>query len=229
MISGFEDIKLNVILGKIKDLNDREFILNLIERDPLTKLLNRGGFDAHLEAEIKEVERSYNESDNSKNEDVSLLIIDVDFFKDINDKYGHLNGDIVLRAIADILKKNVRPKDIICRWGGEEFAAILPNTAVDEGIKVAERLRKKIEEDCKFYFSNGLLYIIRNDAYLDNKGNEYKIKDKNKIVNVTISVGLSNYKGICENSSELIGCADEALYKAKENGRNKVEGHVKIK
>ena len=124
-------------------------------------------------------------------------MIDIDYFKKFNDKFGHQAGDAVLKQVASILKKNTRISDYVCRYGGEEMAIILPNTAYEETLKNAERIRKAVEET-PFKLS------------LTQEGQ------------VTISLGISSYDGADETAQDIIKRADNALYKAKENGRNQV-------
>jgi diguanylate cyclase (GGDEF)-like protein len=123
---------------------------------------------------------------------VSLILIDVDNFKSINDTYGHITGDQILRQFADILKKDTRGNDIITRWGGEEFAVILPQTDVKEAFKIADRIRGKVEE-----------HIFSHEKI---------------ICNITVSVGIASTKNEADivDTEQLFKIADEALYKAKE-------------
>lgn len=123
---------------------------------------------------------------------VSLILIDVDNFKSINDTYGHITGDQILRQFADILKKDTRGNDIITRWGGEEFAVILPQTDVKEAFKIADRIRGKVEE-----------HVFSHEEI---------------ICNITVSVGIASTKNEADivDTEQLFKIADEALYKAKE-------------
>ena len=123
----------------------------------------------------------------------SVLLIDVDFFKKINDTYGHDKGDFVIKRISNLLKQNIRDSDICARWGGEEFLILVPNNNLDGALILANNLKELIEK------------------------NNFEIKE-----NVTISIGVSTFD---ENSSQekLLKSADIALYKAKENGRNRTE------
>ena len=127
---------------------------------------------------------------------------DIDFFKKVNDNYGHAVGDCVLKTIAKTIKKELREEDIASRYGGEEFIFLLPHTKLDEALVVAERLRKKVEK---------------------KKINveEYNIKDV-KEISVTISIGVSEYNKNDKTPEALYKNADSALYKAKEGGRNRV-------
>jgi len=126
----------------------------------------------------------------------SLIIIDIDFFKKFNDTYGHQVGDAVLRLVATTLKRNVRATDIVCRYGGEEMSIILPNTNKEEAISTAKKLCKKVADN--------------------------KLKISGKEIGVTISLGVSTFPENGQNASEIIDYADSKLYKAKNNGRNRV-------
>ena len=128
---------------------------------------------------------------------LSLIIIDIDFFKKFNDTFGHQSGDAVLRQVAFVLKKNVRMSDIVCRYGGEEMSIILPSTTYNEAVNLANKLCRLVSER-KYKLSNG------------------------KESNVTISLGVSSYGSDGVTPSELIEAADKRLYHAKGNGRNRV-------
>ncbi len=122
---------------------------------------------------------------------VSLILIDIDNFKSINDTYGHITGDQILRQFADILQNNTRGNDVITRWGGEEFAVILPQTDVKEAFKIADRIRKKAEEHIFFY--------------------------EKIICSITVSVGIASTKNKEDiDIEQFFKIADKALYKAKE-------------
>jgi diguanylate cyclase (GGDEF)-like protein len=129
----------------------------------------------------------------------SILIADIDHFKQINDTYGHLAGDAVLRRMADTLRQAVRECDHVGRYGGEEFLIILPNTESDQAIDVAQRIRKEISR-VRFH----------------NDGRE---------LSLTISVGLSQCTDADDSAETVLGRADTALYHAKESGRNQVIEH----
>ena len=155
--------------------------------DGLTGIYNRAVFNDRI---VKEIEKAKREK-----RPLSFLILDIDHFKKINDTYGHQTGDMVLKILAGQIKKVMRDFDFFARYGGEEFVIILPDTDIETAKKIAERIRKKIE----------------NTKFL------YK---KERIV-VTISIGLTHLK---ENDTKktLIERADQALYEAKNLGRNKV-------
>ena len=158
--------------------------------DALTGLNNRRQFEVRLNQEISSAKR--------QKTPLCAMMIDIDFFKKINDTYGHANGDAALKKLAEIIKIQLRESDIASRYGGEEFAIILPNTKLDEAYLVAERLRQAVEKE----------EILINS----------KIADK---INISISVGLSQYEQDSERD-KMFSDADKALYKAKENGRNRV-------
>ena len=127
----------------------------------------------------------------------SLIIIDIDFFKKFNDTYGHQSGDAVLRQVAQILKRNVRATDIVCRYGGEEMSIILPNTPKDEASGTAQKICERVAN------------------------NKYKLSN-DKEGQVTISLGVATYPHDGSTPSEIIEAADKRLYSAKNNGRNRV-------
>lgn len=153
--------------------------------DPLTKLYNR-----HYLLEI--VDRIFNEAIRH-NYPVTMLVIDLDHFKIINDTYGHATGDAVLQGIAELLQKSFRTSDIPIRYGGEEFIVLLPHCNSEEGLKMAESLRQQIE--------------VLNPA----------------AIAVTASIGVSStYQQQDINYQDLFRAADQSMYKAKNNGRNNV-------
>ena len=127
---------------------------------------------------------------------MSFLMVDVDYFKSINDKFGHLTGDQVLREVGTIIKETIREIDIAGRYGGEEFCAVLPDTDRDGAKYVAERIRQATEEA--------------------------EIKAYDNTVKITVSVGVSTYPEDAKKAEELIDKADWALYRSKKQGRNRV-------
>ncbi|MBC8212513.1 MAG: GGDEF domain-containing protein [Gammaproteobacteria bacterium] len=158
--------------------------------DALTGLNNRRGFDTTLQ--------SYLDSYRASSSKFCLLLIDIDHFKLINDTYGHLVGDKVLVGLAKVLFKQIRKSDYLARFGGEEFAIILPDTPLDEAFVQAENIRKSIEK-----------LRIKH------------IKTGQQIGQITISIGLARYLAD-DGALEIIERCDNALYKAKSSGRNKV-------
>jgi diguanylate cyclase (GGDEF)-like protein len=169
--------------------SSRDQLTQRANTDSLTGLYNHRYFQQRIAEEINRAERY--------NHNLSLLMIDIDFFKMFNDSYGHPAGDSVLRNLAQTLLKNVRDTDTAVRYGGEEFAVILPETDLDEASLLAERVRMAVH--------NGSLA----DA-LDEQ------------VSITISVGLATYPLHCADRVGLISAADVALYQAKSLGRNRL-------
>lgn len=156
--------------------------------DPLTGLPNRAAWSERLEHEIQQWQQHGNT--------LSLAMLDLDHFKRINDSYGHLAGDKVLKIIATVLRKRLRGSDFIARFGGEEFVLLLPATPPPVGAKLLETLRAAIEA-CPFHF-------------------------KGERVTITISMGLASFR-VGEHSDLVLKRADQALYRAKNAGRNRVE------
>jgi len=167
--------------------NTGEKLKKLASTDSLTGLYNRRYFFMRLKDEISRFQRS--------DKFISVIMLDLDYFKKINDQHGHNSGDEVLINFAKVIKKLIRPYDIAARMGGEEFAIILPNTNMQEGQMVAERIRQTIE-------AMSFEYIATN-------------------LKVTVSIGgmTSNTE---HNASKFTLKSDNALYRAKNNGRNQV-------
>ena len=168
---------------------DFEHTYKLATTDGLTELYNHRYFQEQMILNIETAKRYEN--------NFSLILIDIDFFKKFNDKFGHQSGDAVLKQVAQTLKKNVRSTDIVCRYGGEEMSVILSNTNKEEAIHTAQKLCNAVSER---------LFDLAN----------------NQKEHVTISLGVSTYPQNGETSQALIEHADKGLYKAKENGRNQV-------
>ncbi|HPT48046.1 MAG TPA: GGDEF domain-containing protein, partial [Candidatus Rifleibacterium sp.] len=158
--------------------------------DPLTELFNHRYFQETLAHEFIRARRY--------SKPLSLMVIDIDFFKKFNDTHGHLVGDKVLRHVAGIFNSSVREQiDTVARYGGEEFAVVLPETMIDGARLFAERIRSKVEL-----------------TPLNHEGKELQ---------VTLSIGVScTMVTHCEKTSDLIEAADIALYRAKDAGRNQV-------
>ena len=154
--------------------------------DPLTGLYNRRHFEDCLEREFLRSKRYKS--------DLSFAIIDIDFFKKINDTYGHSSGDYVLKEVAYLILQTFRKTDMVFRYGGEEFAVIITETPIDKAVIPLERLRISVSENIFKY--NG------------------------QQINVTISIGVSGVNEDTESVHQLFENADKALYAAKENGRN---------
>jgi two-component system cell cycle response regulator len=168
---------------------DKEKLERLANFDSLTGLYNRRAILGKLRELINLANRY--------KEDFGLIMLDIDHFKRVNDRYGHLTGDEVLEKIATIICRNIRETDIVGRYGGEEFIIILPKTNLASAWVVAERLRS----------------IIEKAEMKDSAGNVFTI---------TVSQGLAGWER-GEDDHSLISRADEALYKAKEKGRNRVQ------
>lgn len=156
--------------------------------DPLTGLPNRAAWSERLDHEVN----TWHQRGNS----LSLAMLDLDHFKRINDGYGHLAGDKVLKIIANVLRKRLRPTDFIARFGGEEFVLLMPDSALGDALAVGEVLRAAIEA-CPFHF-------------------------KGEPVTITVSIGVAQFQP-GERSDLALKRADEALYRAKAAGRNRVQ------
>jgi diguanylate cyclase (GGDEF)-like protein len=156
--------------------------------DSLTGIFNRRYY---LERFAQELERSLRFGLT-----FAILMIDVDHFKNCNDRYGHLVGDQILRHICNSIKENSRQVDLLGRFGGEEFILLLPQTKMEEAIFVAERIRQAIEQGM--------------------------VKAYDETLKATISIGLSFFPDHGRTQEELIDKADQALYKAKQSGRNRI-------
>lgn len=157
--------------------------------DPLTGLFNRRHFHSRIDEEIERARRH--------SLDLALLLIDIDDFKKINDTLGHLAGDFLLKQVADVLKHSVRVFDVCTRYGGEEFAILMPGSSAANAMVVAERIRARVES------------AVRGEGPLPPH------------VRITVSVGLAVLKGD-GSSADLIARADRALYRAKDEGKNRV-------
>ncbi|QGG48487.1 diguanylate cyclase [Heliorestis convoluta] len=187
-------LRLEIVLRykqSIDKLKRRETILRAGSiRDFLTGLYNRQYLDQKMAEELARVKR-YGHT-------FSVLLTDVDFFKQINDRHGHLVGDKILIHLAGRLQLKVRSTDTVCRFGGEEFCIIAPETDSHGAFELAEKLRKTIEKEP---------VIVSED---------FKIP-------ITASFGIAEYEGPEETTKSLLERADRALYNAKKKGRNRVE------
>ena len=183
----------NQIVLKIKT----DMLEKLVSVDSLTEVANRRRFDELLAEELRRSIRS--------NGFLSVIMIDVDYFKNLNDNYGHAAGDVCLKQVAQSLKNTVRRSaDSIARYGGEEFVAILPDISHEDAMAVAEKLRENVAR-----------LEIRNPTQA-NKNNS-----------VTVSLGVATVqplKGF--NEDAILKLADKALYEAKQSGRNRVCGRI---
>ncbi|HEU4601887.1 MAG TPA: GGDEF domain-containing protein [Steroidobacteraceae bacterium] len=173
--------------GSDIELQYHEVIFRMAVTDGLTSLSNRKQLDAFLQEEFTRARRHYR--------DLAVLMLDIDHFKSVNDTYGHLTGDTVLRGLAMILQKRLRPIDRLGRYGGEEFCAILPETSLANAARIAEELRA----------------IVESHVF---------VADESKL-RVTISVGATALEPNMQ-PLDLYRIADECLYAAKRAGRNRV-------
>lgn len=157
-------------------------------KDPLTNLSNRRGFFDAAQPILEESQ--------STQAHLAALMVDIDNFKKINDVYGHFIGDQIICAVADECKKILRQTDLICRFGGEEFIALLPGTSLDVAVMIAERLRRKVEE--------------------------LSLEVNGISVMVTVSIGVCHIKDAYDSLDTLLNQADQAMYQAKTAGRNQI-------
>lgn len=162
-------------------------------RDELTGIYNRRHFQHSLKMEWKRAIRF--------RRPLSLLMVDVDYFKNYNDTFGHLQGDIVLKRLAALMQRNLREVDMVARFGGEEFVVLLPDTDRSGAMAVGEKLR----------------HLVEREQYVD--------ESTQVVTPVTISIGISAYPDDVREMDDLIDHADVALYKAKDSGRNRVVCH----
>lgn len=184
-------LKLNKAYAGLRKSNDElleayALLQQLVTVDPLTGLENRRSLMDFTESQLKLAQR-YKSF-------FSIMLIDLDYFKKINDTYGHLVGDEILKNIAKILKDILRNVDHIGRFGGEEFIVILPDTNLKNAVVVAEKVREEI-------------------AIFLHKIGDYIIK-------TTVSIGIASYNSLDDDVNQIIKRADQALYKAKSSGRN---------
>jgi diguanylate cyclase (GGDEF)-like protein len=173
----------------IQTLRQKEDLEEKVGHDPLTKLPNRLLFDENLGREVDRAQRF--------GTPLSLIMADLDHFKAVNDTHGHPMGDTVLKQTAEVLAGAFRRSDVVARWGGEEFAILLPHTLPADAAVLAEKLRTRMEVT----------------PFGDDKVS----------LSLTLSAGLASFGGEVSDGEGLVRAADEALYRAKHNGRNRVE------
>lgn len=169
---------------------DQQRLRELADHDDLTGLFSHRIHYLRLKEEFARSGRT--------GKPISLLLMDIDHFKQVNDRYGHLGGDLALKTVSDLVASTCREMDIACRYGGEEITVILPETGADAAMLAAERLRKIIE------------------------AHTFDFED-NKNVHITVSIGVATSSEHLASATELTGGADRAMYQAKEKGRNRVE------
>ncbi len=176
--------QLSLILA---NLRLRETLKNQSIRDPQTGLFNRRYMEDSLDRELNRAERS--------GKPLVVAMLDLDHFKNLNDRFGHSAGDAVLQEWSNILKSKFRGSDIVCRYGGEEFVIILPEIAPDAAHQRLDQLREDLRR-----------MIVRQDGQ--------------SIESVTVSIGIAYYPVHGRTMLDLLHVADQALYRAKEMGRN---------
>ena len=158
--------------------------------DSLTKLYTRGHFSQRFETEVRRA-KNYAHS-------LSILLLDIDHFKSINDTYGHPAGDIILMKLGEILRQSVRSSDVVARFGGEEFVVIMTSAGKEQALSFGENLRKTIESTM------------------------FKIPGRDSPLQMTISGGVATYPKDGDTTADLLRVADKALYEAKQAGRNRI-------
>ncbi len=190
-----DDVKIFIMLANqaglaIENSQLYEMVVHKSHTDSLCNIWNHGYFQHCLAAEVEKAKNTQTHT--------SLLMIDIDNFKNLNDTYGHKNGDLVLQGVAELLKHSSRAIDYICRYGGEEFAIILPQTTKEQGLDIAERIRQRIAEQ------------------------EFGEPKHNEKLKITVSIGLATYPEHTTSKEDLIAKADKAMYIAKFGGKNQV-------
>jgi diguanylate cyclase (GGDEF)-like protein len=190
---GFLERQATVVGERISlalaNLRLREVLRGQSIRDPLTGLFNRRFMEESLERELRRAIRG--------KQQVALLMLDIDHFKRFNDTFGHQAGDALLRALGNLLKESTRGQDVVCRYGGEEFAFVLAGASLDAARKRAELLREEIKQ-----------LNVRHGGQL--------------LGAVTLSVGIAVFPDNGDSAEHLLKAADDALYRAKEQGRDRI-------
>ncbi|HOO57116.1 MAG TPA: sensor domain-containing diguanylate cyclase [bacterium] len=172
---------------------DNSQLYKLAITDTLTGLFNKRYFKSRMERRIERVR--------STGHGFSLLMLDLDYFKRINDTYGHPSGDVVLKTLAERIKKNIAEEAIAYRVGGEEFAVVIPEAKKRRAIEIAEKIRAAVQDEVFSFNANGC-----------------EVEEK-----ITISIGVSVYPDDADTAGELVSKSDQALYLAKAGGRNNVK------
>ncbi|PLX15367.1 MAG: hypothetical protein C0601_13005 [Candidatus Muiribacterium halophilum] len=191
-----EDLELFSIIGNYLSVTIKKAMLfkeneRLAFTDPMTDTFNYRFFKKRFLEEFIRAKRY--------DTPITLMILDIDYFKYFNDNFGHQQGDMVLREVAQILKNSVRTIDIVARYGGEEFVAVFPETDIADAVQVANRIRTSIQDK-----------VFTNITMSDKK------------LHITVSIGLSSLNKDIKNISDFIDFSDACLYRAKNNGRNRV-------
>ena len=178
----------DVAVSKIELQKANQRLKEFSRKDGLTGLFNRGYWEHQLLQEFKRQQRAQ--------QPTSLIMMDIDHFKSVNDTHGHTIGDDVIRMVAAVIRDTLRATDVAGRYGGEEFAVILPDTTGEDAVTLAERLRVHVEEQV--------------------------LKSEDMSLQVTISLGVASWNAELSSHSEWISLADQALYQSKDLGRNRV-------
>jgi diguanylate cyclase (GGDEF)-like protein len=192
MISDLKEIEsvfVEYLSLSIANIKLRESLLNQSIKDPLTGLYNRRYMEEALQRELSRAERKHTK--------LSIVMIDIDHFKQFNDIYGHEAGDELLVKLAEFFRLKIRQTDVFCRFGGEEFIMILPESTTDDTFKRVDQFRDEVKS-MSIYFRN------------------------QRLPAVAISMGIATYPDHGINTNDLIQIADKALYKAKQEGRDRV-------
>ena len=180
---------LCITVQDVTEIAEYERLLEeMNHRDSLTGVFNRRFFSSRLKEEFERSKRY--------NRPISMMMIDLDFFKLVNDTYGHQCGDFVLKSVCDTFLSSLRRVDVLARFGGEEFCCVLPETSFENSLLVAERIRSQVEAASYMY--------------------------EGQPVKVTVSIGVPQPPGPTDTHETFLKNADTALYKAKASGRNKV-------
>lgn len=187
--TGLIDLMAEQLALSFKSLNLSQNLRFLSVHDPLTELYNRRFLEESINQDIAKAQRNHVE--------FGIILIDIDYFKKINDDFGHTTGDLVLKTLSQLFFESIRRSDIACRWGGEEFLLYLRDTKLASTIEKAKNLRQAVE---KLQIDSG----------------------RQRTINTTISIGIAQYPQDGLTLESLIASADKALYEAKNTGRNKI-------
>lgn len=192
MQSANEKYRVQLAQADLKLQEQREIMKKIqvdAKLDFLTKVANRRAFEARLSEELARTQRHGNR--------FSLIMFDLDHFKQVNDRHGHVVGDKMLQVVAHLMEEQIRVTDCVGRFGGEEFVVLLPETSARQGWVVADKIRRAIE----------------------NSG----LKHERSIIKITVSAGVGEVAAAGDTIETLIARVDAALYRAKQAGRNRVE------
>jgi diguanylate cyclase (GGDEF)-like protein len=186
----FVSMVADLIGSAYKQTTEIESVEYSASVDPLTKLFTRGHFAQRFETEVRRA-KNYAHP-------LSVLLIDIDHFKKINDTYGHAAGDLILMKLGEILRKVIRSSDLPARFGGEEFVVMMTSASKEQAFTSADNLRKIVEST------------------------EFRIPGRESPLTVTVSGGVSTYPADGDTTTDLLRMADESLYEAKQTGRNRI-------